>query len=283
MKYLLSFLCCFLLASHYSAAQVDKIVSYEYVILYDYTFQPSKTDTTYRVSEQMYLETGQEHSYFLSYNLYRKDSLLAELALLAEQTSIASLPPPDQRPPQAKLQYKLFKELAGSEFYFSTLLGVHTAHYRDTLTTPNWQLHDDEKVVAGYLCKKATAAFAGRDYIAWYAPAIALKDGPYKFNGLPGLILSVYDTEQQHVFTASSIKRQDQHIALKKWQGRFVTSFATQEAFTAYVDKMKANPALMYEQDLIKVPDELLQQVAGKLKESIDRYNNPIERTKEMP
>jgi GLPGLI family protein len=54
--------------------------------------------------------------------------------------------------------------------------------------------------------KKATTEFAGRTYVAWYTTEISIADGPYKFHGLPGLILSIYDTNKHYQFTVSSIK-----------------------------------------------------------------------------
>ena len=47
----------------------------------------------------------------------------------------------------------------------------------------------------GYPCQKATATFRGRDYEAWFTPEIPVNDGPWKFFGLPGLILKVTDAE----------------------------------------------------------------------------------------
>lgn len=40
---------------------------------------------------------------------------------------------------------------------------------------------------------RARCAFRGRNYEAWYAPEIAVSAGPWKFGGLPGLILAIKD------------------------------------------------------------------------------------------
>lgn len=69
----------------------------------------------------------------------------------------------------------------------------------------SWTLHPDQKLVGNYICQKATTRFRGRDYTAWFSPDIPLSFGPWKLNGLPGLILEVSDATHQVYFLAVSI------------------------------------------------------------------------------
>lgn len=55
------------------------------------------------------------------------------------------------------------------------------------------------------IVQKATTKFLGRNWIAWFTNDYAVQDGPYKFGGLPGLILEIYDDEQHHHFAMISI------------------------------------------------------------------------------
>jgi len=50
------------------------------------------------------------------------------------------------------------------------------------------------------MAQKATTSFAGRQYIAWFTPEIPVPDGPYKFNGLPGLIIEIADLKDHYHF-----------------------------------------------------------------------------------
>ncbi|WP_445750095.1 GLPGLI family protein [Polaribacter sp.] len=58
-----------------------------------------------------------------------------------------------------------------------------------------WTIHKERRKIGDFDCIKATTYFRGRNYIAWYSPEIPLNSGPWKFSGLPGLIIEVQDLE----------------------------------------------------------------------------------------
>lgn len=65
--------------------------------------------------------------------------------------------------------------------------------YTEQLPDCGWKLADGERSILGYACRRARCSFRGRNYEAWYAPEIAVSAGPWKFGGLPGLILAIRD------------------------------------------------------------------------------------------
>ena len=76
----------------------------------------------------------------------------------------------------------------------------------DTFGTIPWQIVPSvQKEIGGFTCEKATGHFRGRDYEAWFTSEIAITSGPFKFGGLPGLILEVYSTDKKIQFLFSSI------------------------------------------------------------------------------
>lgn len=66
--------------------------------------------------------------------------------------------------------------------------------YKDSLHPFRWQIEQEQKIVAGRLCRKATMNFRGRSYTAWFDETTPMNNGPWKFGGLPGLILEIYDS-----------------------------------------------------------------------------------------
>lgn len=76
----------------------------------------------------------------------------------------------------------------------------------------NWAITSKTKKIENITCHLATTTFRGRTYNAWYAPSIPIKYGPYKFSGLPGLILAINDTENDVIFRARKISYQKKEI-----------------------------------------------------------------------
>lgn len=69
----------------------------------------------------------------------------------------------------------------------------------------HWEIHNDTMKIDRYSCHKATTYFRGRNYIAWFSTEIPIQLGPWKFNGLPGAILQVYDETGSYSWTATKI------------------------------------------------------------------------------
>ena len=72
----------------------------------------------------------------------------------------------------------------------------------------NWQISNEQQSILGYLAQKATMFFAGREWTAWFTSEISIPDGPYKFYGLPGLILKISDKTNTHSFEMISVQKQ---------------------------------------------------------------------------
>lgn len=75
----------------------------------------------------------------------------------------------------------------------------------EQIPTLNWKVGNEIKEILGYSCKKATTIFRGRNYIAWFTPKIPVSDGPWKFGGLPGLILEITDDNSKVKIEATKI------------------------------------------------------------------------------
>ncbi|WP_219223283.1 GLPGLI family protein [Pedobacter antarcticus] len=71
-----------------------------------------------------------------------------------------------------------------------------------------WEIAGQSKNISGYAAFNARCHFRGRDYEAWFTKEIPVLDGPWKFSGLPGLILQVSDNTGEVSFSAIAIQPQ---------------------------------------------------------------------------
>jgi len=101
---------------------------------------------------------------------------------------------------------RLFKNRQTGEIIIIDVLSAEKYRFTETVSPQNWQIAADTATILGYLCQKATATFRGRSYEAWFSPEIPVNDGPWKFFGLPGLILKVTDTDGIFSFVCAGME-----------------------------------------------------------------------------
>ena len=91
----------------------------------------------------------------------------------------------------------------------------------DPVGALDWTISSDTASFLDYQCQKATLKFRGRNYEAWFAPQIPVNDGPWKFFGLPGLILKVKDTENQFDFECIGLENLNTLCTIKMPEGTY--------------------------------------------------------------
>lgn len=112
---------------------------------------------------------------------------------------------------------------------------------------------DSKTELFGYSCQLATTEYSGRVWNVWFTVDIPVSAGPWKFHGLPGLILRAEDSEHQFVFDAVGLSSKEKGIfqylwptkqmgkkQWKKFEQTLYTSpmqFVNQDGRTIFVDK----------------------------------------------
>lgn len=85
-------------------------------------------------------------------------------------------------------------------------LDSENLYYTENLPLFDWQIGTGTATVCGYECIGATCHWRGRDFTAWFTPDIPVEYGPWKFGGLPGLIMKVADNDRIYTFEAVAVE-----------------------------------------------------------------------------
>jgi GLPGLI family protein len=83
-----------------------------------------------------------------------------------------------------------------------------TLFVKDTARIISWELLNETKSINSFNCQKAQGNFRGRTYTVWFTNDIPVSLGPWKLNGLPGLILEATDSLKQFQYFAEKIELQ---------------------------------------------------------------------------
>ena len=165
----------------------------------------------------------------------------------------------------------------GSWTLFRTVLTGPILRYEEEPADFNWILHAETDSLLGYICQKASMDFKGRHYLAWYCPDIAVNAGPYKFDGLPGLILKIEDTAGDYRWEIDGIEKA--HVPIGEKQ--FVVQKSTRKQAREMIDIMFSQPYMFLAQILgmkIRVLDAYENsRPAGETEFSVGLYYRPIE------
>ena len=110
---------------------------------------------------------------------------------------------------------KLYKDNNKNIIIVCDYISRYSYYYEDSLTLQTWKIEEDTMTIAGYVCQKAVCDWRGRSYEAWFTSEIPISEGPWKFNGLPGLILYLYDTKRHYEFELVEFKKTEEIINLE--------------------------------------------------------------------
>ena len=177
---------------------LETIGTSKYEVKYSFRFKKHHTDKDY-VEDTRVLQIGDGVVKEYSDIIYHFDSL----ATVNFRKGLPTSSNTNETLPCEIFNYHKKKEI---KVKYRLILNGGVLCYDDRYPSFEWKFSADAPVeIMGYSCGKATVSFAGREYTLFYTMDIPLPYGPYKFCGLPGLILKVEDSRGMYIWEAFSI------------------------------------------------------------------------------
>ncbi|GHT11097.1 hypothetical protein FACS189426_12480 [Bacteroidia bacterium] len=213
-------------APYFESIDMETVDSGNLRILYALNAADINKPDTY--DDLQCLEIGAHSSKYYSFFIYQRDSLASDWIKKHPNAKFGEHPSA-RWAPKGKFQgwseyhySEYFKDLSKKElteycrmpFRFTD----YNSQYSEPLPVQNWKMGADTLTVAGYLCQQATCQFRGREYTIWFATDIPINNGPWKFGGLPGLILKAYDRNKQYVFECVGIENRKEKYPIQMHQ-----------------------------------------------------------------
>lgn len=252
--------------NNYSIAQTHRFI-------YDVVYKKDSTSNI-TTKENYILDIGTKETKYYTYDFFVADSLITN-----------NIP----FPKEMKLNTSdiIAHKNNNNEFFQYDLL-ENTVLQLQTNDTQKWNLSQEKKNVKNLSLQKAITTWGGRNWTAWFAEEIPFQEGPYKFHGLPGLIVEIYDDKKNYHFElvrSEKIKEEEnQFIEMSEkmgipitWEKYKTAKLKYYESPVNFIKNSAENSEQLYLNDGTIVNSKNSKEIDEQLKNSIRKYNNPIE------
>lgn len=200
-RYLLPLAALFLSFSSVKSQELDLA---NIKITYNLSFISDSLNMQNVRKDLMVLMVGKNISVFYSYRQFLADSLLQ--ADKEKGVSSVEIMANMKKYRGSKNSYTIFKNYPANKITTFDKIALDHFQYEEPLESPAWKITNEKSKILGYSCQKATAFFLGRNYEAWFTTEIPVNGGPWKFSGLPGLILRVNDSRKHYNFECAGLE-----------------------------------------------------------------------------
>ncbi|MDR6923527.1 GLPGLI family protein [Chryseobacterium sp. 2987] len=287
-----------LLAGILTGAQTNRF-------FYEYKFIPDSNNKEDVKKEMMLLDINKEGSTYYSHDKFVADSTSRADLEKQLKSGLGSISV-NRREKLGQVSYKVTKQYPEFKTYLFT--SVSTDKYKILEDKkPVWKILSEKQKIGEYNAQKATTSFGGREWTAWFTSDIPFQDGPYKFYGLPGLIVKIEDATGSHTMTlvgnkAIQTPEQEKEMTLPGNVRIFgmdgkeleISKEQYKKAWKAYVNDPSKNMREMMNRGgsdnskvvfKVKTPDgkemsdpnEVFREIEKRTKETLKKNNNPIE------
>lgn len=164
--------------------------------VYQVTMKPDASNKADVKTENAYLDISAEKSMFYSENRIKRDSVMKANfqsggARGFNRDQMESL--------RSNINYSIEKDKKNQKILYKDRLGRDIYSYEEDRPL-DWKILSETTKIGEYKVQKAETDFGGRKWTAWFTTDLPYQDGPYKFTGLPGLVVKAEDSQGDYSF-----------------------------------------------------------------------------------
>lgn len=164
--------------------------------VYQVTMKSDASNKSDVKTENAYLDISAEKSMFYSENRIKRDSVIQAYrqsggARGFNRDQMESL--------RTNISYSIEKDKKNQKTLYKDRLGRDIYSYEEDRPL-DWKILSETTKIGDYKVQKAETDFGGRKWTAWFTTDLPYQDGPYKFTGLPGLVVKAEDSEGDYSF-----------------------------------------------------------------------------------
>jgi len=207
---------------------------------YNYSWITDSTKPNERKCDAMILLVGKTVTEFYSYKTFQVDSLIDDDVKRGVPMETMALN--FRKYGNKGILYNIFQNYPAGKITFVENFGRKNFRYQQSLNAQNWNILKDTSTILGYKVQKAISEYAGRKWIAWFAPDVPVNFGPWKLNGLPGLILAASDEKDYFRFTLTGLKNLSSKTPMNITRAGLTYTNVTRNELLKMAYKLHTNP-----------------------------------------
>lgn len=238
-------------------------------ITYRFKYKATENDDSLSHDDLMDLQLGRKYNAFFSRNLRELDiKNTKELKTTMQFETV----------PENYVGFDLLVNHGDSTTVVTKRIPYtsQVIEYTEKTPSPTYTyIPEDIATVMGYHCHAAKCNFGGREWKVYYTNDIPLPYGPWKLNGVKGLVLRAEDSEHNFVFEAEGLTQKPQPIIRYDWNRK----------------TMKKDDWIRFERDMYQNAGAFVRNTGARiiimdnseqgfhrLNEDWAQYYNPLER-----
>lgn len=254
------------------SAYTQNNFNYKLIVRYNYQKQIDSTNEKSKINLENYsLYINEDKSLFISDNRINLDTILNN-ANFSDLDKLRSLPKPSSNK-------RIFKNVNSKNIIVYDEFYDKIYKYNDSINI-KWKITNVYDTLDNMKIRRAETKFRGRNYIAWYTSDIPISDGPYKFKGLPGLIVKLYDSKKEINYSLIELKKIAETKSLNHYYEN-ESLFVSKSEYIKIKNNFKKKPIPYMESQGAVFSEETKRIIREKFRKRNEKTNNPIELKKD--